>query len=250
MPTPKTRVPRRTVSLPVIEGTGLTHAGLIRERNEDSILTDPTGVLWAVADGMGGYGHGDVASDIVTGALATIPDDSDARQSLPASLTSANTEVHLAAREKGSQMGATVVAMMIQHVIAHVAWVGDSRAYLLRGGRLRLLTHDHTVVQGLVDDGVLSADAANHHPDSHIVTRAIGAAAEIEIDWTEVPLTAGDRLMLCSDGLTGCVGDRAISAALAAAPTPEAACRALLGNALEAGAPDNVSVISVFLSED
>ena len=243
---PTTVVPIRQP--PAIDGAGLTHVGMVRERNEDSILTDPSGVLWAVADGMGGHGHGDVASDLVTGALAAVPTDGDPRRVLVAGIEAANAEVHRRAEVLGP-MGATVVALMIEGRTAHVAWAGDSRAYLLRGGSIAPLTRDHSVVQELIDRGALAPGAAAEHPDAHVVTRAVGAGPGIEVDLVAVPLADGDRIVLCSDGLSGCLPAERIAALLGVAPTAEAACRALVAGALEAGAPDNVSVVVVLVGE-
>jgi protein phosphatase len=250
MTAPITNVPERRRRLPVVRGAGLTHRGQVRAQNEDSILTDPSGLLWAVADGMGGYGHGDIASDIVIDCLAAIDDDADPAAALLAQIEAANRAVlDRAARDGLGQMGSTVVALMLQRAIAHVAWVGDARAYLCRGGRLRLLTRDHTVVQDLVDRGVLTGDEAESHPESHIVTRAVGGGTVIEIDRVALPVFAGDRLLLCSDGLPRCVYEDVIAAQLANAAGPEAACEGLVREALANGAPDNVSVIVIDLAE-
>jgi len=249
MQTPTTRIPLLDAA-PLSVGAGLTHTGLVRERNEDSILTDPTGALWAVADGMGGHGSGDVASDIVVERLSTAPDDGDPAMILEALIVDANDRIYDRAQQSGGRtMGATVVALMIQNAIGYVAWAGDSRGYLLRRGGLRLLTRDHTVVQSLVDQGVIGSEEAHSHAQANVVTRAVGAEPEIEIDLVTIPFIAGDRALLCSDGLTACLGDQQISALLHDADTPEDACRHLIAAALEAGAPDNVSVIVVFLVE-
>ncbi len=246
---PTTRVPLRQAAMPLPDGAGLTHRGRIRERNEDSILTDPDGTLWAVSDGMGGYGYGDIASDITVDCLAAIPDDTpDPVASLVNQLRHANAQVRARAVELGAGvMGATAVAVIVARAMAHVAWVGDSRAYLLRHGSLRLLTRDHTVVQDMVDRGELAPEAAARHPESHVITRAVGGDAEIDVDVTTVLLSAGDRILLCSDGLYGCVFEHRIAQILGEAATPEDACRHLVTDALEAGAPDNVSVIVLHL---
>lgn len=250
MNTPITVVPRDVRALPVAVGAGLTNRGMVRERNEDSILTDPTGVLWAVADGMGGYGNGDVASDIVIDCLAQISDDAEPGPALVARLKQANALVVENQRVAGmGQMGATVVAVLIARAVAHVAWAGDSRAYLLRGGHLRPLTRDHSVVQEMVDRGELSPEEAESHPESHMVTRAVGGGPELEVDLVSVPLAVGDRLLLCSDGLTRCVYEQTIEALLCEAAGPEEACRNLVREALESGAPDNVSAIIVLIRE-
>lgn len=245
-----TVVPAKATRMPVAVGAGLTHRGRVREENEDSILTDPSGQLWAVADGMGGYQHGAVASDIVIDCLEAIGDDCNPEAALDRQLAKANTLVRHKADEPGmGPMGSTVVALFIARAVAHLAWAGDSRAYLLRGRQLRMLTRDHTVVQDLVDRGELSPEGAENHPESHIITRAIGADARIDIDLLQVPLVIGDRLMLCSDGLPRCVYEPRMEAALISAPTPEEACEALVKEALENGAPDNVSVIVIDLIE-
>jgi PPM family protein phosphatase len=248
MSTPITVVPGQ--SLPVAVGAGLTNRGILRERNEDSILTDPTGTLWAVADGMGGYGNGDVASDIVIDCLAKIPDGVDPGPALVARLKEANDLVLARQQSAGmGRMGSTVVAMLITRAVAHVAWAGDSRAYLLRGGQLRPLTRDHSVVQEMVDRGELSAEEAESHPESHLVTRAVGGGPELEVDLVSVPLAVGDKLLLCSDGLTRCVYEQTVEALLREAASPEEACQKLLREALDSGAPDNVSAITVLIRE-
>lgn len=253
MTQPTTFVPRSPArwpaAVPTALGAGLTHRGRVRSANEDAILTDPSGRLWAVADGMGGHEGGALASDLVIDTLAAIRDEDDPAEALDMALTEANARVRAAAAERGAgMMGATVVAVLIDQGIAHVAWAGDSRAYLLRGTRLRMLTHDHTVVQDLVDRGQLAAEAREHHPEAHVITRAVGAAPELEIDHAAVPLVPGDRLMLCSDGLPRCVYESVIEALLALAETATVAAEILIRRALEEGAPDNVSVIVVDLT--
>lgn len=246
-----TQVPRAQIRLPVVWGAGLTNRGKVRAKNEDSILTDPSGMLWAVADGMGGYGHGDVASDIVIDCLATIAEDADPSTSLVTHLTAANTAVLERQKSPGmGQMGSTAVAVIISHAIAHVAWVGDSRAYLMRGGRMRPLTRDHSVVQDMVDRGELAPEKAENHPESHIITRAIGGGPDLEVDFISQPLMVADRLLLCSDGLTRCVDEQTIAAILQQAATPQDACLALTREALDNGAPDNVSTICLILREE
>ena len=250
MNTPITVVPGAKPALPVAVGAGLTNRGIVREKNEDSILTDPTGTLWAVADGMGGYGNGDVASDIVIDCLAQIPDGVDPGPALVARLKEANRLGLEGQRTPGmGRMGSTVVAVLIARAVAHVAWAGDSRAYLLRGGHLRPLTRDHSVVQEMVDRGELSPEEAESHPESHMVTRAVGGSEELEVDLVSIPLAVGDRLLLCSDGLTRCVYEHTVEALLRDASGPEEACQRLLREALDSGAPDNVSAITVLIRE-
>ncbi|MFZ1470523.1 MAG: protein phosphatase 2C domain-containing protein [Paracoccaceae bacterium] len=246
---PTTIVPKPgPVAFPRPKGHALTHRGAVRAANEDAILADPAGILWAVADGMGGHEGGAVAADLVVNTLATITDDALPAEALEDAIERANTRVRAAAAAMGARtMGATVVALFISHGIAHVAWAGDSRGYLLRGRRLRMLTHDHTVVQDMVDRGELGLSEAEGHPEAHIITRAVGAAPEIEVDHAAVPLLTGDRLLLCSDGLPRCVYAQDIESILLQPSTAETTCQALLRRALDEGAPDNVSVIVVDL---
>jgi len=250
MTAPTSRVPPVRAAPPGFHGAGMTHRGRVRERNEDSILTDPSGVLWAIADGMGGYGNGDVAADIVIDFLSRLPDDVLAAPALRERLEQANATVRRRALEEGRVgMGATVVALMIQNAVANIAWAGDCRAYLMRRGALRLLTHDHTVVQDLVDQGLLAPEQRREHPEGNVVTRAVGGEDGIEVETLGVPLVGGDRILMCSDGLTACLGDHEIAARMEGADSPEGMCSALVQDALEAGAPDNVSVIAIFADE-
>lgn len=230
----------------VVTGAGDTHRGLVRGANEDAILTDPTGVLWAVADGMGGHGHGDLAADLVIDALARMPHGDAGRARLGAALREAHADVQARVQADGlDQIGATVVALMLDHDRAVVGWAGDSRAYLFRDGALSPLTHDHSLVQELVDSAVLTRAEAERHPQANVVTRAIGIGDEADPEFAELAVQPGDRLLLCSDGLTRVVPEPAIAALLAAAPEPATACRDLIEATLSAGAPDNVSAVVV-----
>ncbi|RCW89005.1 PP2C family protein-serine/threonine phosphatase [Paracoccus lutimaris] len=249
MSEPITRPPplHSVAAPPVFRGSGVTHAGQVRERNEDAILTDPAGLLWAVADGMGGYGHGDMASDMVIDRIAVLSDSALAAPGLRMQIEEANRAILAKAAEPGmNAMGATVVAAMIQNGVATIAWVGDCRAYLWRRAGLRLLTRDHTVVQEMVDQGLLRDEAREAHPERHVVTRAVGAEPSVEVDTLTLPLVAGDRLLLCSDGLTVCLHDADIARIVGGAGEPVDLCRALVTEALVNGAPDNVSVVCIF----
>ncbi|MHC9236933.1 PP2C family protein-serine/threonine phosphatase [Pseudooceanicola sp. 502str34] len=250
MTTPQTRSPvLKPMAAPLFSGAGLTHTGRQRDENEDSILTDPAGLLWAIADGMGGHGHGAMASDMVIDQATLVSDHAPPAPTLRARLQEANRNILLRAQKANyGQMGATAVLMLIQNSIAHVAWAGDCRAYLMRRGHLRLLTRDHTVVQEMVDEGLLDEAERNRHPQRHVVTRAVGAAPSLEVDVISAPLVPDDRLLLCSDGLTACLADQTIAGIVEAGTEPKQVCADLVRATLEAGAPDNVSVICVFVS--
>ena len=251
MSTPQTRNPvLRPLPVPSFQGAGLTHTGCVREENEDSILTDPAGLLWAVADGMGGYGHGAMASDMVIDQVTLVSDFAPPVPAIRARLQQANRAIHAKAQSPGiGQMGATAVVMLIQNSTAHIAWAGDCRAYLMRAGQLRLLTRDHTVVQEMVDQGLLKDGDRSRHPQRHVVTRAVGAEPDLEVDDTAVPLVPGDRILLCSDGLTAGLADQTIANLMHLDAPPREICAELVRACIEAGAPDNVSVICVFASE-
>jgi serine/threonine protein phosphatase PrpC len=247
MADPVTRLPGTRPALRAL-GAGFTHAGRQRASNEDAILTDPAGALWAVADGLGGLGHGDVAADIVIDCLARLPHgpgDPGTWRLAPA-LHDANAAVRRRARDdRLGEMAATVVAALIDGDRAELAWAGDSRCYIARADGIERLTRDHSVVQELVDQGRLGKAEAASHPQAHVVTRAVGAADVLEPAAREIALRAGDVLLLCSDGLTRCVADGALKAMLAQPEPPEALARGLMIAALDRGAPDNVSVIVI-----
>jgi protein phosphatase len=218
----------------------------VRPVNEDAILIDPTGALWAVADGMGGHGNGDLAAELVIDSLARVPHGAGGRALLGQAFAAADTEVRLRARERGlGEIGATVVALLIDGGQATLAWTGDSRAYRLRRGALERLTRDHSLVQELLDRGEISELEAGQHPQRHVVTRAVGAGDPAPPAYADLDLQPGDALLLCTDGLTRCVPDSKISMLLGGAADPGNACRVLVEAALAAGAPDNVSVIVV-----
>jgi len=242
---PETRLPPTGL---IATGAGLSHRGLLRATNEDAILTDPTGALWAVADGMGGHGHGDLAADLVIDALARVPHGAGGRALLQDALAAAHAEIRRRAQAEGfGPIGATVVALLIEGDRGVVAWAGDSRAYRQRDGALEQLTHDHSLVQELIDRGGLDPESAENHPQAHVVTRAVGVLDRVEPAFRELRLRVGDVFLLCSDGLTRSVPEAGIAAVLAGEPEPEEACRKLIAATLEAGAPDNVSAIVVRL---
>ena len=234
-----------------VECASRTHVGLKRKINEDSILVEPARGLWAVADGMGGHEAGEVASAMVVDALSALPqaDDIDdlASEAIEA-LHRVNRELIELARSEasGRTIGTTVVGLILAGGLFRCFWAGDSRAYRLRDGMLTRVSRDHSLVQQLVDSGMLRAEEAERHENSNVVTRAVGVAPEIEVDTVDGDAVAGDVFLLASDGLTRVVEDREIAAELERSP-PEQAADKLLETVLERGAPDNVSLIIVRL---
>lgn len=223
-----------------------THEGCVRSLNEDALLNRADIGLWAVADGMGGHECGELASARTVEALAGVTSFSSAyafRDAAAQALAQANADLFQLS-QVGGAIGSTVVALLAHQGHYACLWAGDSRAYLYRAGALKRLTRDHSVVQEMVDGGVLSEEGARRHPRANVITRAIGARADLELDHVSGPMQAGDRYLLCSDGLTTVVSDREIAEAMIRAPL-EAAAERLLDQALARGAPDNVTVILV-----
>lgn len=220
-----------------------TDVGLVREHNEDAYLTDPP--LFAVADGLGGHQGGEVASRV---ALETLQeahrrdgDDLD----LVEAVRRANRAVVERAREDPALagMGTTLTIVRVEGDRFSLAHVGDSRAYLLREDDLSLLTEDHTLVHRMVLEGRLTEAQAEVHPQRSVLTRALGVEEEIAVDVGVHDLRPGDRILLCSDGLTAMVRDSSIREILAAREDPQAAAEALVDAANTAGGVDNTTVV-------
>jgi PPM family protein phosphatase len=233
---------------------GLTDAGKVRQNNEDALLVgegeDET--LFIVADGIGGFEAGEVASSLAVEVLKDLPPG----ESFKAAIGEANRRIVAAGRgdEKLSGMGTTVVAIRFGGTqgepVAEVAHVGDSRAYLLRGGDMKPITEDHSLVAELVRSGDLTRDQAAEHPQKNLITRALGADEEVDVDTAILPIEAGDRILLCSDGLSDMVSEAGISEILAGSlDDPERAARGLLSAALDAGGNDNITVVVVDVME-
>jgi serine/threonine protein phosphatase PrpC len=224
-----------------------THVGLKRKVNEDSILSEPARGLWVVADGMGGHDRGEVASAAVVEALRELP----ATQDLDAftadavqALQRVNGELIHLARSMDSErtIGTTVVGLAIDGTRFRCFWAGDSRAYWIRGGDIMRLSRDHSLVQDLVDAGIIKPEEADGHENSNVITRAVGVRDSLEVDTVSGDATSGDVFMLASDGLTRLVEDREIIAELGRGSLEQAADN-LLATVLARGAPDNVSLI-------
>lgn len=177
-----------------------THVGRVRQINEDRVFDCPERSLWAVADGLGGHHGGDLAAQGVVNALRSAAHTSD--ELTPASVLQAMAAANADIFDTITGAGATVVALSVHGRMAQIAWAGDSRCYRLRDGAVQLLTRDHSVVQELVDAGLITAIAAATHPQANVITRALGIAGECEIDTRLVDVQPTDRFLLCSDGLS------------------------------------------------
>jgi len=223
--------------------------GLRRTLNEDAILASAERGLWAVADGMGGHEAGEVASAMVIEALTACEANGDARTLAAAALTAledVNDQLQAMARASAGErtIGSTVVGLAADDHTYTCFWAGDSRAYVKRDGIVLQLTRDHSLVQELVDAGMLNADEAERHPNSNIITRAVGAEVILRLDTATGDLQAGDLFLLASDGLTRLVDDDELLDKLAGSDL-EAIADGLIAAALDRGGPDNISVILV-----
>src|SRR6266540_2329606 len=223
--------------------------GRMREGNEDSFLA--SGSLAAVADGMGGHLAGEVASAAATDELRSLQDgapwrgERSAGEALKWAVMEANRRIReMAAGDKSLEgMGTTITALLSDGDVVHLAHVGDSRAYLLRKGELSQLTEDHTLVQELVKQGKLRPEDAKRHPQGSIITRALGVDAEVQVDTATFKIVSGDRLLLCTDGLTGVVDQTTIRNVLLRVRDPQKASERLVVLANEQGGPDNITVV-------
>lgn len=245
-----TRVPSPTPPLFRAKGVGMTHAGLARRDNEDAVLDGGDGRIWAVADGIGGARGGRIAAELSLEPLHDLRLNRPPAEALCAALEMANRMVRDRAMREGYEgMGATIVVLHVDNKASRItiAWSGDCRAYLLREKRLRQLTRDHSLIQELVDSGQLNPSEAENHPDSSIVTRAIGGQDTLQAETLSVAAIAGDRYLLSSDGLGRVLGRSEIATLLQEAADPDAAVRVLISETLRGGAPDNVSVVVVDL---
>jgi PPM family protein phosphatase len=228
-----------------------TDVGRMRKNNEDSYLSSKP--VAAVADGMGGHSAGEVASAIAIEELAALRDrgpwenETAATDDLKQAILRANRRIRemAASDRKLNGMGTTLVALLEDGDMVHVANVGDSRGYLLRQGELSQVTVDHSLVQELVDDGRLSPEDAERHPQRSVITRALGIDPEVEFDLFTYKLQVGDRLLLCSDGLSDVVEPTQIRKVLLRVRSAQRAARELVTVANEQGGPDNITVIVV-----
>jgi protein phosphatase len=224
-----------------IEAGVATDIGRVRDGNEDSYLVEPP--LYAVADGMGGHRGGEVASQL---ALETLEERFAAREgSLADQVRAANRAVfeRSATDRKVTGMGTTLTAALVIGASAHLAHVGDSRAYLLRAGSLRQLTEDHTLVTRMVKAGEITEAEAAVHPHRNVLTRVLGTEPDLDLDEQDLGLLEGDRLLLCSDGLTVMVTEDQIQAILETTPAPQEAAERLVRAANRAGGIDNITVV-------
>ncbi len=225
----------------MLESAVICDPGRVRESNEDSVLEQKQLGIWAVADGVGGNGHGDVASQL---ALQTIERRIRQGQNLLEAVEAANQSI-LEAIEQNPEfagMATTLVVSRFEDMHFELAWVGDSRAYFVDSEGISQITADHNVANRLFDSGQIKAEEVASHPGQHELTQALGQMSLPQIPKSLGELHDGDYLLLCSDGLCGVVDDEAMYQAVMASKEPDKAVAQLLELALEAGGPDNISI--------
>lgn len=231
-----------------VASSSRTETGKVRETNEDAVLE--AGNLFAVADGMGGHQAGEVASNLALAVIGQYVEDSlgllSGEKMVEKAIESANSAVFQKANSSARyrDMGTTITMLYREGDTAYIGQVGDSRAYLLRGGSLRRLTRDHSLVALLVEEGEITEEEARVHPQRNIILKALGLERSVEPEVTSVKIEPGDVFLLASDGLTGMVGDDLIATALASGGPVEAA-EMLVDAAMGAGGIDNISVVVV-----
>ncbi len=237
-----------------MRAAGRTDIGRHRASNEDSILLIPERGLFAVADGMGGHRGGRVASHMVTAALGEVARAAESPLD-GAALERALERINQQVFERGEsdadlqRMGSTCVVLSVDGLHAHVAHIGDSRCYLVRENRARQVTSDHRAIQAMIDQGTLTESESRVHPMRNVLTRSVGVEPDVEVSRLELDLHAGDRLVLCSDGLTDMLTEAEIAAEVSAGEDLDRLVESLVAQANQAGGSDNISVVVVEIGD-
>ncbi len=232
---------------------GKTDIGKNRAENQDNYRSGflpASGAYGIVCDGMGGAQNGRLASTLASDCLeekiadglrkGTRPNDMEAL--MAEALAAANTEVFARSGYGERMMGTTAVCAVVVQNHIYIAHVGDSRAYLFHGDTLDLLTRDHSMVQEMVDDGVITEEEASRHPEKNVITRALGVERDVQPSFTDLPLVPGAILLLCTDGLTNMVSEERIASLLSENDFYDTTSE-LVGEALAAGGTDNITVL-------
>jgi PPM family protein phosphatase len=238
------------VPLSIVEQAGRTDVGRQRTANEDSLVVRPP--LFAVADGMGGAKAGEVASAVAVEAVESARESGEpAEAQLAGIVRDANRRIYdlAVADESRRGMGTTLTLAKVHDDEVSLAHVGDSRAYRMRDGELSQLTRDHSLVAELERSGQITAEAAEHHPQRSIITRALGPEPDVEVDTYTLAGRAGDLFLICSDGLTSMISDDEVASILGSARSLDEAADALVLAANQSGGKDNITVILFRLGE-
>ncbi|MEG0072435.1 MAG: Stp1/IreP family PP2C-type Ser/Thr phosphatase [Raoultibacter sp.] len=242
---PRSSTQRSRVHKPAPTFGSRTDIGCLRDHNEDSLIVAPP--LFVVADGMGGHAAGEVASEIAVETLAEKAPRHANAEALGKVVEEANRAVILAAGESEARtgMGTTTTAAILEGERLVIAHVGDSRAYLLHQGKLQQLTRDHSLMADMIESGQLTPEEARVHPNRSVITRALGSDPRMVPDLYEINVETGDRLLLCSDGLSSMLEDDRIETVISRTRDPQRCASALVSEAISQGGHDNITVIVV-----
>lgn len=241
-----------------IELSAAVDPGRARSNNEDSVALDNEVALAVLADGMGGYNAGEVASNMATSFIRTElgrwlreaqshASDAEVRRAMDICVDNANRAIFNAANSNPQYagMGTTLVVAVFRDTRLLVGHVGDSRAYRLRGGRLQQITRDHSLLQEQIDAGLITPEQAAFSANKNLVTRAVGVEDTVLLETHQHEVMPGDTYLMCSDGLSDMLDDASIGQVLQAHDSLPAACKALIDAANDAGGKDNISVVLV-----
>ena len=251
-----------------IKAYGQSDVGRVRSSNEDAWGVFPDLQFFVVADGMGGHAAGEIASHMAVDTMrdfiqssiqpAEVTWPADVDQNLPLPIRRlvtagklANEKIYQASRadSKLGGMGTTMVSVLVDQETAHVAHVGDSRAYLIRNGKIQQMTQDHSLINDYISQGLLKIEEAGQHPLKHVITRALGSNLKVDVAVNTVPLGYGDVFVLCSDGLSNLLTEEEIRTnCLDLLPDTPAACRRLIDLANKKGGEDNITVVLIAAS--
>ena len=225
-----------------------TDVGLVRKVNEDSMISVPELGMFLVADGMGGHAGGDFASQCIVARIGQIDQNLPSSEVMKA-MRSAILEAHYeilaeAERRGGGTIGSTAIGLILSEPHFACLWVGDSRLYHMRNGKMVQLSRDHSLVNDLLESGQITEEEAVNHPHGNVITRAVGVGDTVEIDKLRGTYEPGDRFLLCSDGLSGFVTDEVISQYMSTAPITSL-CNELIELAKEGGGRDNITAIVI-----
>nr|WP_249931425.1 protein phosphatase 2C domain-containing protein [Pseudoalteromonas sp. S1610] len=222
----------------------------MRQLNEDAHVEINSHNLWVVADGMGGHEAGEVASQLVVDVIRTTVEKLRLEDLTVSHIVSAIEDANKQLTQYSAEYlsnktaGSTVTALFVKNERYYILWAGDSRAYLLRNGKLTQVSRDHSQVNDLIDEGMISVEEAKNHPLSNVITRAVGVMDEVKVDVIEGEINKGDIFLLCSDGLTGELSDEDICLSLEPSSIIDSGM-ALMHSSLVRGAKDNVTCILV-----
>ncbi|MGK2231251.1 MAG: serine/threonine protein phosphatase PrpC [Colwellia sp.] len=224
-----------------------TDVGTVRKVNEDSYLEKSDSGVWCVADGMGGHARGDVASQMITQQLSQLVKQSKNAvliDHVVGCLQGVNTKLVTLSQQHQSIVGSTVAVLLLEQNKAHCIWAGDSRIYRIREGEIQRITRDHSQVEEMIDAGLIKAEEADSHPKSNIITRAVGASSQLDLEIRTYDLKLSDKFILCSDGLNNVFSDQELAQTVLSTSL-DLITEHLIEEAIVRKARDNVTVLIV-----